>query len=100
MAAVPAIGRKTEKGLPQYQDREDSDTFVLEGAEDLVPLLQENGGNWQQVIVEKELAGIPWEVKLYYRQNLGSASFAEAKLVSPMAHCKFRIWKGMAGRTC
>ena len=30
-----------------------------------MPLLKENGGNWQQVIVEKDLGGFKWEVKLY-----------------------------------
>jgi hypothetical protein len=36
---VPAITRKTSKGLPRYQDASDSDVFILSDAEDLVPLL-------------------------------------------------------------
>ncbi|WP_295672218.1 SpvB/TcaC N-terminal domain-containing protein [uncultured Mucilaginibacter sp.] len=36
---VPAIHRKTEKELPQYQDAVESDTFVFSGVEDLVPQL-------------------------------------------------------------
>jgi hypothetical protein len=36
---VPAITRKTSKGLPRYQDASDGDVFILSGAEDLVPLL-------------------------------------------------------------
>lgn len=35
---IPNITRKTDKGLPQYDDLNDSDTFILSGAEDLVPL--------------------------------------------------------------
>src|SRR5262249_16661301 len=35
--SLPRITRKTEKGLPCYDDR---DVFVLSGAEDLVPCLQ------------------------------------------------------------
>lgn len=35
--SVPAITRKTERGLPRYADHEESDVFVLAGAEDLVP---------------------------------------------------------------
>src|SRR5262250_3320416 len=35
--AIPRITRKTEKGLPRYDD---SDVFVLSGAEDLVPCLK------------------------------------------------------------
>src|SRR2546426_1140563 len=32
--ALPAITRKTDKGLPQYADAEESDIFILSGAED------------------------------------------------------------------
>ena len=35
--SVPQINRKTDKGLPRYIDREESDVFVMSGAEDLVP---------------------------------------------------------------
>src|SRR5467141_2326478 len=33
--SLPAITRKTDKGLPQYRDAEDSDVFILSGSEDL-----------------------------------------------------------------
>ena len=36
---LPSITRKTEKGLPRYRDVEESDVFILSGAEDLVPSL-------------------------------------------------------------
>jgi RHS repeat-associated protein len=36
--SLPAITRKTEKGLPRYFDAEESDVFILSGAEDLVPV--------------------------------------------------------------
>ncbi|MCC6528611.1 MAG: toxin, partial [Polyangiaceae bacterium] len=36
---LPAISRKTDKGLPEYRDEADSDTFMLAGFEDLVPVL-------------------------------------------------------------
>jgi RHS repeat-associated protein len=36
--SVPNISRRTEKGLPRYDDAAESDTFVLSGAEDLVPI--------------------------------------------------------------
>ena len=35
--ALPSILRKTDKGLPRYMDDEESDVFLLSGAEDLVP---------------------------------------------------------------
>src|SRR6266568_1798897 len=41
--SLPAITRKTDKGLPQYRDAEESDVFILSGAEDLVPVLDNSG---------------------------------------------------------
>src|SRR5664279_6200359 len=32
---LPSIKRKTDKGLPQYMDARESDTFIFAGAEDL-----------------------------------------------------------------
>jgi hypothetical protein len=40
-----SIARKTSKGLPQYNDHEDSDVFLLGGIEDLVPLLRKDEQN-------------------------------------------------------
>jgi RHS repeat-associated protein len=34
----PAITRKTDKGLPRYDDAGESDVFLLSGSEDLVPV--------------------------------------------------------------
>ncbi|MEU7903555.1 SpvB/TcaC N-terminal domain-containing protein [Actinoplanes sp. NPDC049118] len=34
---LPAITRKTDKGIPRYDDAHESDVFVLSSAEDLVP---------------------------------------------------------------
>jgi RHS repeat-associated protein len=36
--STPCITRKTDKGLPRYLDGGESDTFILSGAEDLVPV--------------------------------------------------------------
>ena len=43
--SVPGVGRKTADGIPIYDDTED--TFVLSGAEDLIPVAERpaNGGN-------------------------------------------------------
>jgi RHS repeat-associated protein len=46
--ALPAITRKTDKGLPQYRDAEASDVFMFLGAEDLVPVLVQTAGQWQR----------------------------------------------------
>ncbi|MFD4368971.1 SpvB/TcaC N-terminal domain-containing protein [Rhodococcus sp. NPDC058521] len=45
--SLPAITRKTDKGLPQYHDADDSDAFVLSGAEDLVPVLTPDGTRFE-----------------------------------------------------
>src|SRR6185369_1426627 len=45
--SLPAITRKTDKGLPQYRDTEESDVFILSGAEDLVPAFKKDqNSNW------------------------------------------------------
>jgi RHS repeat-associated protein len=44
--SLPRITRKTDKGLPQYADAQESDTFILSGSEDLMPLLVNQGGRW------------------------------------------------------
>jgi len=62
--SIPSITRKTDKGLPQYQDGEDSDVFILSGAEDLVPVFKKDAkGAWLQdalgkfIFDEKTIAG-------------------------------------------
>ena len=45
--SLPLITRKTDKGLPRYEDASESDVFILSGAEDLVPVYrQDASGNW------------------------------------------------------
>ncbi|MFT3775411.1 MAG: SpvB/TcaC N-terminal domain-containing protein [Minicystis sp.] len=47
--SVPQITRRTDKGLPKYDDAAESDVFIMSGAEDLVPKLHEDpegSGNW------------------------------------------------------
>jgi len=50
--SVPAIARKTDKGLPRYRDAEECDVFVLSGAEDLVPVLGRDGARAVPAIVD------------------------------------------------
>ncbi|HEY6315369.1 MAG TPA: SpvB/TcaC N-terminal domain-containing protein [Streptosporangiaceae bacterium] len=48
---IPAITRKTDKGLPRYCDSEESDVFILAGAEDLVPFPVPAGQEpWQRTV--------------------------------------------------
>ena len=63
--SVPSIARKTEKGLPRYLDSEDSDTFILSGAEDLVPSLIPKGDDWVRDAVDKTSDGQVYIVQRY-----------------------------------
>ncbi len=71
--SLPSITRKTDKGLPQYRDAEESDVFILSGAEDLVPEFEKDAdGNLivrdgKYVVYDKPrtLDGIMYRVRRY-----------------------------------
>jgi RHS repeat-associated protein len=64
--SLPSVTRKTDKGLPQYRDAENSDTFILSDAEDLVPSLTKNGNSFQlDVHTETGNNGHSYSVKRY-----------------------------------
>ncbi len=64
--SLPSITRKTDKGLPQYRDVEESDVFILFGAEDLVPVLEKKNGKWQrQVLPQRTVDGKKYNVRRY-----------------------------------
>lgn len=67
--SIPSITRKTEKGLPRYFDAEESDVFILSGAEDLVPKLvhpaQDQAGS--------QVANGPWNRDSYSATLQGQA---------------------------
>jgi RHS repeat-associated protein len=52
--SCPSITRRTDRGLPQFQDAIESDIFILSGAEDLVPaLIQDATGQWTRDITQR-----------------------------------------------
>ena len=57
-----SITRKTDKGLPQYCDGDESDVFILAGSEDLVPILDANGARFH---APRTVSGIAYDVHLY-----------------------------------
>ncbi len=64
--SLPAITRKTDKGLPRYWDGEESDVFILSGSEDLVPVLVEANGEWQrETLPTRILDGENYRVQRY-----------------------------------
>jgi RHS repeat-associated protein len=63
---LPAIARKTDKGLPQYLDIEpESDVFLLSGSEDLVPELDQQDGKWDRKAIERTVDGVDYIVHRY-----------------------------------
>jgi RHS repeat-associated protein len=65
--SLPAISRKTDKGLPRYRDAQDSDVFILSGSEDLVPILTEDAsGRWQQDSRPgRNVNGVRYQIRRY-----------------------------------
>ena len=61
--SLPAITRKTDKGLPRYLDHEESDVFILAGAEDLVPVLNDAGERPAPETVQ--VYGKSYEIRTY-----------------------------------
>lgn len=64
--SLPSITRKTDKGLPQYFDAQESDVFILSGAEDLVPeLTKDTAGKWVQYKKSRTVNGITYTICRY-----------------------------------
>ena len=72
--SLPSITRKTDKGLPRYEDAEESDVFILSGAEDLVPVLVK-----RMARLEREHAAAHGQ----WRATSSSATGRESRACSP-----------------
>jgi len=64
---LPSIARKTDRGLPLYQDGDESDVFILSGSEDLVPILDAAGA--RPTPPKRTVYGIDYQVS-YYRPRI------------------------------
>jgi RHS repeat-associated protein len=62
---LPEITRKTDKGLPQYQDNVDSDIFILSGTEDLMPALVLSAGQWIPDVTTRTVYGKQYSIHRY-----------------------------------
>jgi Salmonella virulence plasmid 65kDa B protein len=51
-----SIKRKTEKGIPQYRDVEESDVFLLSNPDDLVPVFKRSASD---AVIFNEATGHP-----------------------------------------
>ena len=63
--SIPSITRKTDKGLPRYQDADESDVFILSGAEDLVPTLVYDNGWAPEDPALRTVGGITYAIRRY-----------------------------------
>src|SRR5262249_11888490 len=70
--AIPAVTRKTDKGLPRYQDASHSDLYILSEAEDLVPSLLFQGNGWVPEIVQGTEQGITYTIQRYHPRIEGT----------------------------
>jgi len=89
--AIPAISRKTEDGLPRYHDATESDTFVLSGAEDLIPLLEWDGSEWKNTPVPRLVDGVNYTVMRYRPRIEGSFTRIEKWTDDSSAQVHWRI---------
>lgn len=71
---LPSISRKTDKGLPRYDDGGESDVFLLSGAEELVPALDAKG---ERLRVGRRVAEVDYEVATFRPRVEGNFSRIE-----------------------
>ena len=84
--SIGSISRKTDKGIPRYREDEE-DTFMLTGAEDLVPYLKEIAPNqWEE---ENETTSDNYSVKRYRPRIEGG--FARIEKIKHSNHGTY--WK-------
>jgi len=89
--ALPAITRKTDKGVPQYGEGADPDVFVLSGAEDLVPELVGDSGDLQPRRETRAALGADYDVRRYRPRVEGL--FARIEHWSKAHRCAGRLPK-------
>jgi RHS repeat-associated protein len=59
---LPSVSRRTDKGLPRYDDHHESDVFVLSGSEDLVPQTDATGA---RIEAPRTVHGVDYLVRPY-----------------------------------
>jgi hypothetical protein len=88
--SLPSISRKTDKGLPQYNDTQESDSFVISGAEDLAPTLTFSGSQWQRLSSDRTVDGVRYKVHFYRPRIEGLFARIERWLNLQSSECHWR----------
>jgi RHS repeat-associated protein len=104
--SVPGVSRQTSKGIPRYDDS--SDTFVLSGAEDLVPVPTEPSGTtgyrprteglFARIYHQHDAGNDYWEVRskdglVSCYGTPGAAGEDPAVVADPLDRTKVFTWK-------
>ncbi|KAJ4032988.1 hypothetical protein NW756_014037 [Fusarium oxysporum] len=88
---LPTISRKTDKAIPQYNDREESDVFILSGHDDLIPLQEYKNGRWNaQAPSIRTVDGIMYEILGYRPRTEGLFSRIEKWIVKDTGETHWR----------
>jgi RHS repeat-associated protein len=82
---LPSIQRKTDRGLPRYDDARESDVFLLAGAEDLVPVSGPEGEETLRV------AGRDYRIRRYRPRIEGL--FARIERWTDIAQPRDTFWR-------
>jgi RHS repeat-associated protein len=94
--SLPSITRKTDKGLPKYQDGDESDVFILSGTEDLVPVLIQNAANqWvREVVLPRTVNQVTYEIQRYRPRIEGL--FARIERWTNQSDPKDSFWRSIS----
>lgn len=95
--SLPSITRKTDKGLPSYNDDNEWDIFILSGAEDLVPELAPDGnGVWQTdgSRSTRMVDGRTYRIRRYRPRIEGL--FARIERWSNVADARDTLWRSIS----
>jgi RHS repeat-associated protein len=94
--SLPAITRKTDKGLPKYHDADESDGFILSGAEDLVPVLIQSAANhWvREVAPPRTVNNVSYKIQRYRPRIEGL--FARIERWTNQADPKDSFWRSIS----
>lgn len=95
--SLPSITRKTDKGLPRYQDADESDIFILSGMEDLVPVLIQDGAEqWmREVVSPRTVNRVAYQIQRYRPRIEGL--FARIERWTNPADPKDSFWRSISG---
>jgi RHS repeat-associated protein len=91
--SLPAIRRRTDRALPRYRDAEDSDTFVLSEAEDLVPFQSWTGAAWAEpALTDVTEGGVTYRRRRYRPRVEGAFARVERWTNPATGVVHWRTW--------